>query len=494
MNSLTFISGRSPTLSNPNSRRSSYAGQEASEHNTDSQLVDKKEMIEAGADDEGRDPLSNMDFTESTPLLNHQNSDHFSDVKPNGWRSFPKRITTAIVGTTHVIIHTITLPARYVIAYFYDDEGHFHPLLPFLTVCRLLNPRKRRRMNEPFSSSEKLDNENGRKSSDGNGSKRRSRRPLSFASASSAVISDSEVDEKRGADGPARHTRSKSVASDADEIAPQRRSIRIKLHNEDALKKRRRQQEDAKARAAMDPTDEKEALAMSLKSPNSPGHSKLKFPRAPVPPRPLVPRRQPSYSKLLANGPRKQKTLVIDLDETLIHSQAKGGRFSTGHMVEVRIQNTMGGGGPFGPQVPILYYVHKRPNCDEFLRKVSKWYNLVVFTASVQEYADPVTDWLELERSYFSGRYYRQHCTLRNGAYIKDLSQVEPNLSKVAILDNSPVSYVFHEDNAIPIEGWISDPTDNDLLHLIPLLEGLAHCTDVRAVLSLRRGQSQLEG
>jgi CTD nuclear envelope phosphatase 1 len=77
--------------------------------------------------------------------------------------------------------------------------------------------------------------------------------------------------------------------------------------------------------------------------------------------------------------------------------------------------------------------------------KVHKWYNLVIFTASVQEYADPVIDWLELERSYFSGRYYRQHCTMRNGAYIKDLSQVEPDLSKVMILDNSPVSYVFHE-------------------------------------------------
>jgi CTD nuclear envelope phosphatase 1 len=77
--------------------------------------------------------------------------------------------------------------------------------------------------------------------------------------------------------------------------------------------------------------------------------------------------------------------------------------------------------------------------------QVSKWYNLVIFTASVQEYADPVIDWLELERSYFSGRYYRQHCTNRNGAYIKDLAQVEPDLSKVMIVDNSPVSYIFHE-------------------------------------------------
>lgn len=74
-----------------------------------------------------------------------------------------------------------------------------------------------------------------------------------------------------------------------------------------------------------------------------------------------------------------------------------------------------------------------------------KWFNLVVFTASVQEYADPVIDWLEADRKYFSARYYRQHCTFRHGAFIKDLSSVEPDLSKVMILDNSPLSYMFHQ-------------------------------------------------
>jgi CTD nuclear envelope phosphatase 1 len=44
-------------------------------------------------------------------------------------------------------------------------------------------------------------------------------------------------------------------------------------------------------------------------------------------------------------------------------------------------------------------------------------------------------------------------------------------------------------DNAIPIEGWINDPTDNDLLHLVPLLEGLQYVTDVRAFLALRGGE-----
>ncbi|KAF2461694.1 NLI interacting factor-like phosphatase-domain-containing protein [Lineolata rhizophorae] len=174
-------------------------------------------------------------------------------------------------------------------------------------------------------------------------------------------------------------------------------------------------------------------------------------------------------------------------------------RLSQAVSVETGVDEGSGGSGGkggksravLGPQVPILYYVHKRPHCDEFLRKVCKWYNVIIFTASVQEYADPVIDWLELERKYFAARYYRQHCTFRNGAYIKDLAQVEPDLSKVMIVDNSPLSYAFHEDNAIPIEGWISDPTDSDLLHLIPLLEGLQHVTDVRALLALRLGEPQ---
>jgi len=77
--------------------------------------------------------------------------------------------------------------------------------------------------------------------------------------------------------------------------------------------------------------------------------------------------------------------------------------------------------------------------------KVSKWYDCVIFTASVQEYADPVIDWLEAERKIFKARYYRQHCTVENGAYIKDLSVIERDLGKVCILDNSPISYAWHE-------------------------------------------------
>jgi CTD nuclear envelope phosphatase 1 len=48
---------------------------------------------------------------------------------------------------------------------------------------------------------------------------------------------------------------------------------------------------------------------------------------------------------------------------------------------------------------------------------------------------------------------------------------------------------ISQTDNAIPIEGWINDPTDNDLLHLVPFLEGMQYVTDVRAFLALRGGE-----
>ncbi|CEP60870.1 Nem1-Spo7 phosphatase catalytic subunit NEM1 LALA0_S02e01508g [Lachancea lanzarotensis] len=186
---------------------------------------------------------------------------------------------------------------------------------------------------------------------------------------------------------------------------------------------------------------------------------------------------------------QKRRTLVLDLDETLIHSMSRGtssSNSSQGHMVEVKFAVS---------GISTLYYVHKRPYCDFFLTKVSDWYDLVIFTASMREYADPVIDWLEGSfTGRFSRRLYRQDCTLRDGiGYIKDLSLLASThapLSDVCIIDNSPVSYAMHVDNAIQVEGWISDPTDTDLLNLLPFLEALRFTTDVRNVLALKNGEN----
>ena len=106
---------------------------------------------------------------------------------------------------------------------------------------------------------------------------------------------------------------------------------------------------------------------------------------------------------------------------------------------------------------------------------------------------------------YFT--YWLQSCTqLPNGSYTKDLSLVQADLSRVCLIDNSPVSYTVnegpHDDfpsrrfavlmpsvkiaNGIPIEGWTHDPSDEALLDLLPVLDSLRFTSDVRRVLGLR--------
>ncbi|KAF9403276.1 Nuclear envelope morphology protein 1, partial [Podila epigama] len=170
----------------------------------------------------------------------------------------------------------------------------------------------------------------------------------------------------------------------------------------------------------------------------------------------------------------RKKTLVLDLDETLIHSTSRGSR-SQGYMVEVLVDRHA-----------CLYYVYKRPHVDYFLKKVSEWYKLVIFTASMAEYADPVIDWLDQNRTLFEKRYFRQACHFKNGSYLKDLTLIEPDLSSVCLLDNSPISYSLNKENGIPIDSWINDPNDEALLDLLPFLDALRFTEDVRSILSLR--------
>ncbi|KAM8999500.1 CTD nuclear envelope phosphatase 1 isoform 3-T3 [Sarcophilus harrisii] len=163
-------------------------------------------------------------------------------------------------------------------------------------------------------------------------------------------------------------------------------------------------------------------------------------------------------------GQVKRKILVLDLDETLIHSHHDG-----------VLRPTVRPGTP-----------------PDFILKVSQWYELVVFTASMEIYGSAVADKLDNSRSILKRRYYRQHCTLELGSYIKDLSVVHSDLSSIVILDNSPGAYRSHPDNAIPIKSWFSDPSDTALLNLLPMLDALRFTADVRSVLSRNLHQHRL--
>ena len=400
---------------------------------------------------------------EKTPLLS--NSEGVSDTSRSGPRYRRLRIITrqlldAITKSVAWMLSTLVSPGVHVVTGLYDEKGHFAPLLPFRRLGRVVQRKQGGRSTAQAvglsgssdSPESPLDLDKKAKTSRRkapSGDPRR--RPKNYDTYAATSESEPEVGNRIVVlDAPPEVRPRPQSSSSSEEVPQTRRSVRIRLYNEDTTRRRKPRKEKGGSVSGGAQSSDKEARVSvtNIKSPTSPASSLkiTKYPRTLAPPRPLLPRRQPSYSTSTSSRSAgfTQKTLVIDLDETLIHSLAKGGRMSSGHMVEVKLNSAVGFGGAT-PQHPILYYVHKRPHCDDFLRKVCKWYNLVVFTASVQEYADPVIDWLEQERKYFSSRYYRQHCTLRNGAYIKDLSSVEPDLSKVMILDNSPLSYIFHE-------------------------------------------------
>lgn len=167
--------------------------------------------------------------------------------------------------------------------------------------------------------------------------------------------------------------KSSTQAGANEEITP-RRSTRIKIAASQEGPRQRMTRRGPPKPLKSD-SGESPSILDSLKSPSSPTSTSrmTRYPRTPAPPRPLVPQRRPSY--VASHGPLfnpLHKTLILDLDETLIHSMAKGGRMGTGQMVEVKLKNSVGANGVvIGPQVPILYWVLKRPYCDEFLRKVS---------------------------------------------------------------------------------------------------------------------------
>ena len=152
--------------------------------------------------------------------------------------------------------------------------------------------------------------------------------------------------------------------------------------------------------------------------------------------------------------PGSHTVLVLDLDETLVHSTMTG----TGMEVSVR------------------------PHVHEFLVRASSMFDeLAVFTAGTRPYAEPIIDSLEAGSGVrFRQRFYRDSCTPLLGApgpdgqptvvgYAKDLRIVWPDLGRVLLLDNTPTAYSLQPSCGVPIASFYGDP-DDALLDALPVL------------------------
>ena len=136
-------------------------------------------------------------------------------------------------------------------------------------------------------------------------------------------------------------------------------------------------------------------------------------------------------------------TLVLDLDETLVHFfyTPSGGTFLI------------------------------RPFCVQFLEEMAKIFEIVIFTAALKDYADSILDILDPNKILINYRLYRHHTSLSGITFCKDLSKIGRDLSRTLIIDNLADNFKLQPNNGIPIWTWIDDMKDTQLNDLGKILK-----------------------
>ncbi|KAL5731931.1 hypothetical protein ACHQM5_004607 [Ranunculus cassubicifolius] len=179
---------------------------------------------------------------------------------------------------------------------------------------------------------------------------------------------------------------------------------------------------------------------------------------------------------LLPKETRKRKlvNLVLDLDETLVHSTLE-------HCIDADFTFPV-----FFNMKEHTVYVRRRPHLQTFLEKVAQMFEITIFTASQSAYAEKLLNILDPESKLISKRAYRESCIFADGTYTKDLTVLGVDLAKVAIIDNSPQVFRLQVNNGIPIKSWFDDPSDCALISLLPFLETLVDADDVRPIIAKR--------
>jgi len=134
-------------------------------------------------------------------------------------------------------------------------------------------------------------------------------------------------------------------------------------------------------------------------------------------------------------------TLVLDLDETLVHTN--------------------------GDDMTLF-----RPHVETFLSQVFAWFDkVVVFTAGTKPYADPILDTLEkMSNIKFHNRLYRESCTHTPAGWVKDMTKVQTNLRRLLIVDNTPTSYSLQPQCGVAIPSYWGQKNDVELVLMLSTL------------------------
>lgn len=196
-------------------------------------------------------------------------------------------------------------------------------------------------------------------------------------------------------------------------------------------------------------------------------------------------------------------TLVLDLDETLVHCTVEACTDA-----DLTFPVVFHG-------VSYQVHVRLRPFLFEFLEAIHDKFEVVVFTASQRVYADELLDRIDPSKcllvfvmlvvvvfflanppcflhkqlfyqsagKYIQHRMFRESCLAVEGNFLKDLTVLGRDLSKTVLVDNSPHAFGYQVDNGIPIESWFDCRSDTELLKLESFCRELHEVSDVRDVI-----------
>ena len=154
-------------------------------------------------------------------------------------------------------------------------------------------------------------------------------------------------------------------------------------------------------------------------------------------------------------------TLVLDMDETLIHFLYQNKTNNNIFNFNMMEQNDLSKVGMF-----LL-----RPYAKYFIEKLKDLYEIIIFTNGTKIYCDKIIDLIDPKRENIKYRLYRSHSINKdNDIYLKDLSLLGRDLSKIIIIDDLKKNYKLQEDNGLPITSWMGNLNDTELKDLIPVL------------------------
>lgn len=157
-------------------------------------------------------------------------------------------------------------------------------------------------------------------------------------------------------------------------------------------------------------------------------------------------------------------TLLVDMDETLIHSEEWKAGVKYDEVVEIT--------NPIGKKEKIGVYV--RPYCLEFLQRMSQRFEIVVYTAAREDYASQVIDRLDPSGKLINGRLYRQHCSNADGSLVKDFRVIaNRKRSDILLVDNLIYSFAADMKQGIHIKSYVSGRDDYELEYLANVLDKL---------------------